>query len=258
MPKPSNYIQGPSNKRLQKAREMAGFKSRRQAALHFGWTESTYSSHENGQIPTVPREAAKIYAEAFNLPGLDYVWITDGVGPGPRPRSRKGVRAAEKPDPKSRHFSNSEKQSEGETQAIATLSTQRTQVNTEISSQMSMRITGDGHRVDPALAGGELKDFFDREMGPGREAWHVTTDMIDTLCRLGSYVVVDRGRRPEPGEYVLAEITNSKPTPVFRISNHSVLIEGSTRPSGAPVLIVDDSKVVVVGVIVAYWQPEQK
>lgn len=68
---------GDSNDRLRKAREKAGFKSARQAALRFHWTPSTYASHENGQTP-VPQEAAKIYARAFKSSAA---WILTGEGP---------------------------------------------------------------------------------------------------------------------------------------------------------------------------------
>lgn len=67
---------GASNDRLRKAREKAGFSSARAAALRFGWTPSTYASHENGQTPVPAREAPK-YARAFRVsPG----WILTGEG----------------------------------------------------------------------------------------------------------------------------------------------------------------------------------
>jgi phage repressor protein C with HTH and peptisase S24 domain len=67
---------GDSNDRLRKVREKAGYKSARAAAIRFGWTVSTYASHENGQTP-VPQEAAKTYAKAFKS---SPAWILTGEG----------------------------------------------------------------------------------------------------------------------------------------------------------------------------------
>jgi hypothetical protein len=64
--------------RLRQARRDAGFKSARSAALRFGWTPSTYASHENGQTP-VPTEAANEYAKAF---GVHAAWLITGDDPG--------------------------------------------------------------------------------------------------------------------------------------------------------------------------------
>lgn len=67
---------GDSSDRLRQAREKAGFPSARAAAIRFGWKESTYASHENGQTPVPAREAPK-YAKAFKVsPG----WILTGEG----------------------------------------------------------------------------------------------------------------------------------------------------------------------------------
>lgn len=69
---------GDSSDRLKKARENAGFKSARAAALRHNWTPSTYASHENGQIPEVPRDAAIVYGRAFKVSPS---WILTGEGP---------------------------------------------------------------------------------------------------------------------------------------------------------------------------------
>ena len=55
----------------------AGYRSARSAAIKFGWSPSTYASHENGQTP-VPIEAAQIYGKAFKT---NAAWILLGVGP---------------------------------------------------------------------------------------------------------------------------------------------------------------------------------
>jgi hypothetical protein len=68
---------GESNARLKQAREAAGYKSARQAALKNGWTPSTYASHENGQTE-VPSRAADVYAKAFHTTAA---WILFGTGP---------------------------------------------------------------------------------------------------------------------------------------------------------------------------------
>jgi phage repressor protein C with HTH and peptisase S24 domain len=72
-----------SNQRLRAARERAGFKSARAAAIRHGWNPSTYSSHENGQT-TVPVKAAETYAKAFKV---SHGWILTGenVGLGESP-----------------------------------------------------------------------------------------------------------------------------------------------------------------------------
>jgi phage repressor protein C with HTH and peptisase S24 domain len=56
-----------TNKRLRQARQKAGHKSARAAALRYNWVPSTYASHENGQTP-LPKEAALVYAKAFKVP----------------------------------------------------------------------------------------------------------------------------------------------------------------------------------------------
>jgi phage repressor protein C with HTH and peptisase S24 domain len=66
-----------ASERLRQARKDAGFRSARAAALKFGWKPSTYASHENGQTPEIPHEAARDYARAFKVsPG----WLLTGEG----------------------------------------------------------------------------------------------------------------------------------------------------------------------------------
>ncbi|MGO4171592.1 XRE family transcriptional regulator [Bosea sp. TAF32] len=67
--------------RLRKARERAGFKSARSAAIRHGWTVSTYNAHENGQNDFDP-EAATIYGKAF---GVSPGWLLTGQGLTPQP-----------------------------------------------------------------------------------------------------------------------------------------------------------------------------
>lgn len=52
--------------RLRKAREAAGFASAAAAARAFGWTVSTYQSHENGNRDLRPAIAER-YAKAFRV-----------------------------------------------------------------------------------------------------------------------------------------------------------------------------------------------
>jgi transcriptional regulator with XRE-family HTH domain len=72
---------GESGDRLKRAREKAGFKSARAAAIFHGWKESTYASHENGQTDPVPSDAAKIYGYAFDVKAS---WIVMGDEPDER------------------------------------------------------------------------------------------------------------------------------------------------------------------------------
>ncbi len=51
--------------RLKAAREMAGFRSARDAALQNDWKESSYRAHENG-TRTIGRDDADRYAKRFN------------------------------------------------------------------------------------------------------------------------------------------------------------------------------------------------
>lgn len=74
--------------RLKQAREHAGFKSARAAALHFGWKESTYRAHENNGR-TVSRPDINRYAEAYGV-SADWIWSGKGQmvsGDGERPRN---------------------------------------------------------------------------------------------------------------------------------------------------------------------------
>ncbi|MGB8601105.1 MAG: XRE family transcriptional regulator [Rhizomicrobium sp.] len=65
--------------RLRVAREKAGYKSAAEALERFGWKQSTYLAHENGQNGIRP-EKAKVYAEAFNV---TVGWLLTGDGEGP-------------------------------------------------------------------------------------------------------------------------------------------------------------------------------
>jgi hypothetical protein len=69
---------GETGDRLRTARTAAGFKSARAAALKFGWSPSTYASHENGQTDPVPTDAAFDYGKAFKVSPF---WILYNLGP---------------------------------------------------------------------------------------------------------------------------------------------------------------------------------
>lgn len=55
---------------LRKARIKKGYDSAEAAARAYGWNVATYRSHENGVrgVRGIPKEAAKRYAAAFNIP----------------------------------------------------------------------------------------------------------------------------------------------------------------------------------------------
>lgn len=55
------------NARIRAARIAAGFRSAQEAARRFGWTPSTYASHENGQTRTPSLEVIEAYAAAFKV-----------------------------------------------------------------------------------------------------------------------------------------------------------------------------------------------
>lgn len=74
-------VMGEAGDRLKAARKKAGekmgFTSAMAAAKRFGWTYSTYASHENGQTPEIPLEDAKKYARAFKTTAA---WLMTGEG----------------------------------------------------------------------------------------------------------------------------------------------------------------------------------
>lgn len=62
--------------RLSLARKKAGFESARAAAQAFGWKESTYAAHENGQNGIKPDIASR-YSRAFRV---SPAWLLTGEG----------------------------------------------------------------------------------------------------------------------------------------------------------------------------------
>lgn len=62
--------------RLMQARQKAGFEKPMDAVSRFGWAQSTYMAHENGQNGIRP-DAAKRYADAFHV---DAGWLLTGEG----------------------------------------------------------------------------------------------------------------------------------------------------------------------------------
>ncbi len=62
--------------RLRAARTKAGFSTAASACDAFGWTRSTYYTHENGR-GLIPRDAAAKYAAAFRV---DPSWLMYGSG----------------------------------------------------------------------------------------------------------------------------------------------------------------------------------
>jgi phage repressor protein C with HTH and peptisase S24 domain len=75
----------PAAKRLREARLKAGYETGTAAARAFGWTVSTYLSHENGTRPI--GRSAKEYAKRFNVP-LGWLLIGEQTGSsGQKPRA---------------------------------------------------------------------------------------------------------------------------------------------------------------------------
>lgn len=66
------------HERLREARERAGFETAADAARKFGFPETTYRAHENGQR-NIPRTRAPIYARAFRV---SPEWLLYGRGDG--------------------------------------------------------------------------------------------------------------------------------------------------------------------------------
>lgn len=65
--------------RLRLARERAGFKTAADALERFGWKQSTYLAHENGQNGIRP-DKAKLYADAFKV---SVGWLLSGEDSAP-------------------------------------------------------------------------------------------------------------------------------------------------------------------------------
>lgn len=69
-------------KRLAWAREKAGFKTPRSAAIAHGWPESTYNSHEKGtRAGELSKDLAEKYGRAFRRKAI---WLLTGYGSSER------------------------------------------------------------------------------------------------------------------------------------------------------------------------------
>jgi hypothetical protein len=110
---------------------------------------------------------------------------------------------------------------------------------------------GDGHRVDVSQATGDAKTFFDKHLtGPNRQAWYLTSDILDAgPCKPGSYLVVETGRSPGFKAVVLAYRGD---TPLFRIWVGGSLITASQTFKDEPAL-VEGRDARVAGVVIACW-----
>ena len=74
------------HERLKEARLKAGFRTATAAIDHFGWGNSTYRAHENGQN-NFKIEDAKIYGEAY---AVSPSWLLLGEGnSSPATKNRK-------------------------------------------------------------------------------------------------------------------------------------------------------------------------
>ena len=78
------------HERLKEARLKAGYKTATAAIDAFGWANSTYRAHENGQNG-FKIDDAKQYGEAY---GVSPSWLLLGEGDAlPPPKERKGAKA---------------------------------------------------------------------------------------------------------------------------------------------------------------------
>lgn len=77
-PDPKSVAQG---KRLAAAREAAGFRSSRAAAIQYGWPESTYRAHEGGSR-TIGQDDAERYTARFRSAGVRVTAKDILFGPG--------------------------------------------------------------------------------------------------------------------------------------------------------------------------------
>jgi len=83
-------------KRLRLAREQAGYKSARAAALDNGWPESTYRAHEAG-TRTIGQDDAERYAKRFRHKGAKVTGqsVLYGDQPAPQPLDEGGLSDAQ-------------------------------------------------------------------------------------------------------------------------------------------------------------------
>jgi hypothetical protein len=113
---------------------------------------------------------------------------------------------------------------------------------------------GEGEPVDLTALPPDLASYFKSVMANRKaEVWRIATNLVEGAGYLpGEYVVVDRGQVPRPRNIVLAQLRESRRdvTPVFRAYLPPYLMAVSPRATLRSPLIVDDSRIVITGVIV--------
>lgn len=111
-------------------------------------------------------------------------------------------------------------------------------------------MTDEGERID---ANNSLPDAFRPVLallGPGRELWQLTSDRIAGAgYRRGDYLVVDVTKKPQAGNFVLAEQAGKA---IFRQYFPPHLFTVAFGPQ-SPHITIDNSNIKINGVIIARY-----
>lgn len=175
--------------RLRQAREAAGFRAARQAAMHFRWAVPTYQGHENGNRG-FSLEDAERYARAFKV---DPLWLfagADGSLPQTATEPQPNARVAEDVDhlPPAGNWPR-------DVPVLGTAEGGAGQADFEMNGQVIDYI-----RRPPGIA--NLRDVF---------AVYVVGDSMVPWRRAGEPVYCSNARRrPGPGDYVVVEMHPSE------------------------------------------------
>ena len=207
------------HERLIAARQAAGFKSARSAALRFGWTLSTYASHENGQTP-LPVRAAHDYAKAFKC---SQSWLLTGEG---KMNNGNGGEVINLP-------------------ALPTAPVEPPPIEEESDCLEPIEV----EKLDGEVAR-ELSAA--RRNHPKAEIWRMASDALAGLGFMpGDYLIVDL-RRPVAGDKVIFEIAGRMhvrlyyPPYLFALpinrSLKPIVVDGNIKLRGTVV-----SKITLVG-----------
>lgn len=212
--------------RLKKARELAGYRSAREAALSNKWAESTYRTHETGSR-TIGQDDAEKYARKFRGMGVNVTAQSILFG---------------------------EAVTIGNHYPEALTYSAPTQVNAMVKDDAPAI---EGERVgDLSSIPAAVSAWFtaNTKRLHGAELWIIRTTALSSLRMMpGDYVIVDPnlGHLP-PAACVLA---TQDGRPIFRAYQPPYLFASSRDGSLIPPVLVDNLHVKINGVLVAFLPP---
>lgn len=199
------------HERLQRARLYAKFKSGRSAAVHFGWPESTYRSHEKG-TRGLDLESAEKYGVAF---GVNPRWIAYGDG------KMDDLSAVIQ-----KNLSNV-----GTRRESVRLSSRRLPVLGQAVAGKDGQFLMNGQVIDDVMCPPGLENV------PGAYAVYVVGDSMEPRYRAGEVVFVHPNKPCRRGDYVVVQIKGLDDEPPlgfikrFEAFTPSVLILAQLNPS---------------------------